>query len=72
MPEPRAQFGSVETTADFTERKPAARKYMGQERRRGHRRISRDRRQEIRFEFNKEDRRQQRGRRDGENTPSFW
>jgi putative secretion ATPase (PEP-CTERM system associated) len=47
-------------------------KYMGHERRRGHRRSGEDRRGDIRFEIGKEDRRKAPGRRRDDKTPDFW
>lgn len=47
-------------------------KYMGPERRRENRRGGKDRRQDVRFELNKEDRRQSQGRRHDDKSPQFW
>jgi hypothetical protein len=47
-------------------------KYMGPERRRENRRGGHDRRQDVRFELNKEDRRQRSGRRHDDKAPKFW
>jgi len=47
-------------------------KYTGVERRRGNRRSGKERRTEVRFEINKEDRRQNHGRRHDDNSPTFW
>ena len=47
-------------------------KYMGPERRRDNRRSGHDRRQDVRFELNKEDRRKSQGRRRDDETPKFW
>lgn len=46
--------------------------YQGAERRRDHRRGHGDRRLEMRFELDKSDRRENPGRRAGENTAKFW
>lgn len=46
--------------------------YKGPERRRQNRRDGRDRREEVRFEFGKDDRRQEPGRREGDKAPKFW
>ena len=46
--------------------------YQGTNRRRGHRRANTDRRQEMRFEMNKPDRRENPGRREGDKGPRFW
>jgi len=58
-----AQFGAEE---------PRETKYMGPERRRNNRRSGHDRRLDVRFELNTEDRRQSRGRRHDERCPAFW
>ncbi len=47
-------------------------KYMGPERRRENRRSGKDRRTDVRFELNKEDRRQSHGRRHDDKSPQFW
>jgi type II secretory pathway predicted ATPase ExeA len=47
-------------------------KYMGPEQRRGHRRTGEDRRKDIRFEVDKEDRRKNPGRRRDDESPEFW
>lgn len=47
-------------------------KYMGVERRRTNRRSGKERRTEVRFEINKEDRRQSHGRRHDDKCPTFW
>ena len=47
-------------------------KYMGPERRRDDRRAGKDRRDEVRFEIGKDDRRQSQGRRRGDKNPRFW
>jgi hypothetical protein len=46
-------------------------KYTGPERRRENRRSGRDRRENIRFEIHKEDRRQSHGRRHDDVSPKF-
>ena len=48
------------------------RAYHGLERRRALRRTGEDRRQEVRFESGKEDRRKGEGRREDDHTPKFW
>ena len=47
-------------------------KYIGKERRRENRRQSGDRRDEVRFEIKKTDRREKQGRRGDDNSPTFW
>ena len=46
--------------------------YNGVNRRRGHRRDNLDRRQEMRFELDKPDRRSHPGRRADDKRPRFW
>jgi hypothetical protein len=46
--------------------------YTGVERRRGERRAYHDRREEVRFEFDREDRRRGDGRRKDDKSPKFW
>ncbi len=48
------------------------RKYAGEERRKRNRRSNTDRRQEVRFEPDKDDRRQTDGRRKNDKQPKFW
>jgi hypothetical protein len=50
----------------------STRKYMGPERRRENRRSGHDRRNDVRFELNKEDRRKSQGRRHDDKSPQFW
>lgn len=51
---------------------PNAKAYAGQERRRRNRRGQKERREEVRFELDKEDRRQLSGRRKEDKVPGFW
>ena len=51
---------------------PETKDYAGEERRKRDRRVSADRRKEIRFEPGKDDRRQNGGRRKGDKQPKFW
>ena len=46
--------------------------YSGVERRRDTRRKNKDRRGDVRFEVDKDDRRKTEGRRKGDKTPKFW
>ena len=46
--------------------------YTGVERRKTDRRDYHDRREEVRFEFDKEDRRKGGGRREDDKSPKFW
>lgn len=47
-------------------------KYNGKERRRENRRESKDRRDEVRFEIKKTDRREKQGRRSDDKSPTFY
>lgn len=49
-----------------------SRKYMGVESRRRNRRANEDRRSDVRFEVDKEDRRKNEGRRRDDSNPKFW
>lgn len=51
---------------------PRTTKYMGQERRRNDRRQYQDRREDVRFEVDKDDRREKPGRREGDTDTKFW
>ena len=59
-------------SALFESKDPESESYKGAERRRGHRRSNGDRRQEMRFELDKSDRRENPGRRAEDKTPKFW
>ena len=73
-PPGKAQFESLEVspTSYSSGDKSKPKKYMGPEQRRGHRRSAEERRKDIRFELDKEDRRKNQGRRKGDETPDFW
>ena len=47
-------------------------KYMGVERRRANRRSGNDRRGDVRFDLDKNDRRQNKGRREDDFAPDYW
>jgi hypothetical protein len=69
----RARFEALEVSppaASSDTRNP--KKYMGPEQRRGHRRGREDRRKDIRFELDKDDRRKGTGRRRDDKAPDFW
>ena len=71
--EEKASFYSRDTgpfTSDTDDENP--RKYAGVERRRRNRRSNEERRKEVRFELDKEDRRQDPGRRKDDKSPKFW
>jgi hypothetical protein len=52
--------------------KSTKKKYMGEERRRGNRRKGQSRRNDVRFDLTKTDRRQSDGRRELDATVKFW
>ena len=60
------------TPVHFGAEEPHQKKYMGPERRRENRRSGHDRRLDVRFELNAEDRRKSHGRRHDDNAPTFW
>ncbi len=64
-----AQRPSAETQANVAS---PARIYKGEDRRLQPRRMHTDRREDVRFELDKEDRRLNQGRRNDDNTPQFW
>ena len=69
----KAQFESMEVSAtSYSGDKSKSKKYMRPEQRRGHRRSGEERRKDIRFELDKEDRRKNQGRRRDDETPDFW
>ena len=73
MPPDKALFESHDTSPATSEVNEAqTKKYMGQERRRVDRRQSSDRRVDVRFEVDKNDRRQKSGRRHNDAAPKFW
>jgi hypothetical protein len=59
-------------SAVFEVKEPSPEGYKGPERRRRHRRIRQDRREEMRFEPTKSDRRAEAGRREDDKHPTFW
>ena len=69
----KASFYSKDRDAGSSDPDDAdGKKYMGQERRRGNRRKGQDRRGEVRFDINSDDRRQNAGRRKTDKSPKFW
>lgn len=57
---------------DYTVDDEGNKKYTGPERRKDNRRQTVDRREEVRFDPTKQDRRKKAGRRKGDKTPKFW
>ena len=62
----------IEPTAQTTVDSDDATEYKGPDRRKENRRSGTDRREDIRFEIGKEDRRKNHGRRHDDNSPEFW
>lgn len=60
------------SSAVFEVQEPTTATYSGVNRRRDHRRGHHDRREEMRFEMEKPDRRIIAGRRHDDKTPTFW
>jgi general secretion pathway protein A len=76
-PKGKAQFAAQEVSPTSYSpgsegNKKASKNYTGPEQRRGHRRTAEDRRNDVRFEMDKEDRRKNRGRRHDDKAPDFW
>ncbi len=73
MSREKALFEAREVSPpSYEEEDQPLKKYMGPEKRRQNRRAGKDRRDEVRFELGKEDRRQNQGRRRGDKNPKFW
>ena len=73
MSREKALFEAREVSPPSSEEEDKTlKKYIGPERRRDNRRAGKDRRDEVRFELGKEDRRQSQGRRRGDKNPKFW
>ena len=73
VPAKKASFYSTDPTpptSDVSE--PNKKKYMGPERRKEDRRKAKDRRDDVRFDLTKTDRREIQGRREKDATPKFW
>lgn len=69
----RAAFYSRDPNPHSVDAKdPEKKQYMGEERRRHDRRNTSDRRDEIRFELNSNDRRQNTNRRESDSDHKFW
>ena len=73
MPTERASFYSRDPNHVIQDKlDPKKKKYMGIERRRDDRRKAQDRRVDVRFDLDKEDRRQCTGRREEDKSAKFW
>lgn len=72
MPPDKAVFEVRDIEPHSDRGREGQRVYTGVEKRRGNRRSGVDRRDEVRFEIGKEDRRQNPGRRAGDKSPQFW
>ena len=78
MPNQKSTFESRELTSSLTlevkgdDETPKEEKYLGQERRQTNRREATERREEVRFEIKKTDRRVKQGRRGDDKSPAFY
>jgi len=72
MPPDKAKFEVRDISPAFPKKDSTELKYMGEERRRQNRRSGVDRRDEVRFEIGKDDRRRDLGRRKDDKTGRFW
>jgi hypothetical protein len=78
MPNKKSTFESHDLSSSLTleveadEETPKDEKYLGQERRRANRREATERREEVRFEIKKTDRREKQGRRSDDKSPTFY
>lgn len=73
MPTEKASFYARDPSPFTSDTKAAGKKkYMDVERRYQNRRTAEDRREEIRFDLSKDERRQEIGRRDNDSDPKFW
>ena len=73
MPTEKASFYSRDPNhliRDKTD--PSKKNYAGVERRLDNRRKATDRREDVRFDLTKTDRRQSEGRREDDKSPKFW
>lgn len=68
----KATFDSRDLTGPTDSSNKKLHEYMGLDRRRVNRRVAQDRREDVRFEFGKEDRRSSHGRRENDQGPDFW
>lgn len=69
----RATFEARDPSpVDYVTNRDGTQRYTGPERRKINRRSGSDRRNEVRFDLNSRDRRQNPGRRKDDKTPSFW
>ena len=68
----KATFESRDVTGLTPSKDDEEMTYLGPERRRVNRRTGKERRGEVRFEFGKEDRRKNHGRRGKDCGPDFW
>ena len=69
----KASFYARDLSPTSSDTKAAGnKKYMDIERRHSNRRTAEDRREEVRFDLSKEERRQGTGRRENDSDPKFW
>ena len=77
MPNKKSTFESRDLTPGLTpeveeEETPKEEKYLGPEQRRTNRRKATERREDVRFEIEKIDRREKQGRRSDDKSPTFY
>jgi hypothetical protein len=73
MPTEKASFYSRDPDHLVRDKSdPSKKTYTGVERRRDDRRKAQDRRDDVRFDLTKTDRRQCEGRREDDKSPKFW
>ncbi len=68
----KATFESRDVTGLTPSKDDEEKTYLGPERRHVNRRTGKERRDEVRFELGKEDRRKNHGRRENDSGPDFW
>lgn len=72
MSREKATFESTDLTGVAPTKDDKPQKFLGQERRRHNRRKGQERREDVRFEIGKEDRRKDHGRREEDGGTDFW
>ncbi len=72
MSDKHARFEARDVSPPTGQDQDGKQKYKGPERRRDNRRDAQDRREEVRFEPGKDDRREKPGRRKEDKAPKFW
>ena len=72
MSDKTARFEARDLSPPVCKDRKGEKHYTGPERRRGNRRGSEDRREAVRFDISRPERREQAGRREDEKAPKFW